>query len=130
MMLIELITVLALLQYLLFGALVARARGQYEVQAPATTGHPIFERHYRVQLNTLELLVAFIPALWLSTRFWSPLLMGGVGALFIVGRAVYARSYVKDPASRGIGFTLSLLSIVVLLLGSLAGIVLAALHGA
>ena len=69
MLFVELVTVLALLQYLVFGLLVAQARGKYGVQAPATTGHELFERVYRVQMNTLEMMVMFIPALWLASRY-------------------------------------------------------------
>ena len=69
---IHLVAALALLQYLLFGALVGKARGQYGVKAPAVTGHEGFERMYRVQMNTLELLVAFLPALGLAGLYWSP----------------------------------------------------------
>jgi hypothetical protein len=63
---VELVTVAALLQYLVFGTLVSRARGKYGVKAPATTGNDMFERFYRVQMNTLELMVVLIPALWMA----------------------------------------------------------------
>ena len=66
---VVLVAVLALLQFAAFGALVGRARGQFGVSAPATTGHPIFERYYRVQYNTLEQIVVFVPALFLSAAY-------------------------------------------------------------
>jgi hypothetical protein len=31
-------------------------RGRHNIRAPAASGHPLFERAYRVQLNTLEQL--------------------------------------------------------------------------
>ncbi|MEY2893740.1 MAG: hypothetical protein RJA98_3648 [Pseudomonadota bacterium] len=117
---IELITLLALLQYLVFGALVGKAREAYQVQAPATTGHPLFERAYRVQMNTLELLVVFLPALWLAARFWSPAWMAAVGAVWLVGRALYAVAYAQDPARRALGFGLSIASVGALM--GLAGL--------
>jgi glutathione S-transferase len=117
---IELITLLALLQYLVFGALVGQARARYQVHAPAVTGHPMFERAYRVQMNTLELLVVFVPSLWLAARFWSPAWMAAVGALWLVGRALYAVAYAQDPARRALGFGLSLASVSALL--GLAGV--------
>ncbi len=117
---IELVTLLALLQYLVFAALVAKARGRYQVQAPAVTGHPQFERAYRVQMNTLEMLVVFLPALWLAARYWSPAWMAAVGALWLVGRALYAVAYAQDPSRRALGFGLSMFSVVTLL--GLAGV--------
>lgn len=119
---IELITVLALIQYLVFGALVGRARGRYGVKAPATTGHEVFERTYRVQMNTLETLVVFLPALWLAARYWSPAWVAAVGAVYLLGRLVYARSYIANPASRSMGYLLSMLPTMALLLATLVGV--------
>ena len=56
------ITLLNVLVLFFAMGLVGRARGQYGVKAPATTGNELFERHYRVQMNTLEQLVAAKPA--------------------------------------------------------------------
>jgi len=128
MMLIELVTLAAVMQYLYFGAMVGKARGQFGVKAPATTGHEGFERCYRVQMNTLEQLVAFLPLLWLSSRYWSPTIMGAIGVLFVVGRMIYARAYMKDPASRTIGFTLGFVSIAALIVASLVGMGMALAH--
>lgn len=122
---IHLVAVLALLQYLFFGALVGQARGRYGVDAPAVTGHAQFERIYRVQMNTLELLVAFLPALWLAAMYWSPVAVAAVGAVYLVGRMLYWRSYTRDPKSRSLGFVLSFLPIVALLLAALVGALLA-----
>ncbi|BDI03432.1 MAPEG family protein [Sphaerotilus microaerophilus] len=125
MSLIHLVSLLALLQYLFFGALVGQARGRYGVEAPAITGHEQFERMYRVQMNTLELLVAFLPALWLAAQYWSPAGMAAVGAVYLVGRLIYWRAYTRNPASRSLGFTLSFLPIVLLLLAALGGAAMA-----
>ena len=81
----------------------------------------MFERWLRVQGNTLELLVVFVPALWLAARYWNPLYAAALGALFFVGRALYAISYVRDPKTRGLGFVLSLLPTAVLVLAALVG---------
>jgi hypothetical protein len=48
---------LALLESIVMAGLVGRARGKYGVQAPATTGHPDFERANRVPVNTFETLI-------------------------------------------------------------------------
>lgn len=128
MALVHLVIVLALLQFLAFGGAVARARGIYHVAAPATTGNEMFERYYRVQMNTLELLVMLVPALWLFARYLSAATAAGLGVLYLVGRLVYFVSYVKDPRSRTLGFALSSGPIALLLLGALAGAAHAAWH--
>jgi glutathione S-transferase len=125
MVLVEIVTLLALLQFVVFGALVGRARGTYGVHAPAVSGHEIFERYYRVQMNTLEVLVVFLPSVWLAARYWPPFWVAGIGAIYLVGRVLYFRAYVTEPAKRGMGFVLSLGPAVVLLLAALVGAVLA-----
>ena len=124
---VDLVTVVALLQFVFFGMLVGRARGQYGVKAPATTGNEMFARLYRVQMNTLELLVVFVPALYLAARYWPPAVIAGVGTIYVVGRVVYWRAYVKDPASRSFGFGLSAFPALGLLFATLAGLLVAAL---
>lgn len=123
---VELVALLALLQYLTFGGMVGWARGKYGVKAPATTGNEFFERYYRVQMNTLELLVALIPALWLAAKYWSPAIVAAVGCIYLVGRVLYAIAYIKAPATRGLGHMLSLVPVVALLVASLIGLVMAA----
>jgi len=119
---VNLVTLLALLEYFAFSALVGRARAQYGVKAPATTGHEVFERYFRVHYNTLELLVMFVPALWIAAMYWSPLWMAGLGAVYLVGRIVYLQGYVRDPKARSIGFGLSIAPIGLLALAALAGV--------
>ena len=120
---IHLVTLLALVQFLGFGVLVGRARTAYNVKAPATTGHETFERYFRVQMNTLELLVIFVPALWMAAAYWNPLWTAAVGAVYLVGRLVYLREYVVAPQSRTVGFVLSALPIIALLLAVAIGVV-------
>lgn len=114
-----LVMVLALLQFVLFGILVGRARGKYGVHAPAVHGHEIFERYFRVHVNTLEQLVVFLPALWLFAQFVSPNWAAALGAVYLVGRTLYLLSYVKDPKSRGPGFALTAVPSLVMLIGVL-----------
>ena len=120
---VDLVAMLAVAQLIVFAMLVGRARGRYGVKAPAVTGHEMFERAYRVQMNTLELMVAFLPALYVASKYWPPVWVTAAGAVYLVGRIVYWRSYVAAPATRGLGFMLSMLPILALLMGSLAGIV-------
>ena len=121
MELVAVVIVLALLEFVVFGALVGRARGRYGVKAPATGGHEIFDRYFRVHYNTMEMLVVFVPAIWLFGLYVSPRWGAILGAIFIVGRILYLRGYVADPSKREFGFGLSVLPVVVLLVGALVG---------
>ena len=87
---VAIVTVLALLEFLWFGVLVGRARAKYGVPAPAMSGNDMFDRHFRVQMNTLEQLVLFLPSLWIFARYVSPIWAAALGAVFIIGRAIYA----------------------------------------
>jgi glutathione S-transferase len=116
-----LVSLLALAQYLWFGILVGRARGRYGVVAPAVTGHPMFERYYRVQMNTLELLVLLLPSLGFASLYVPPRWPALLGVVYLIGRQLYCRAYVTDPAKRELGYTLSMLPIVVLLLIGIVG---------
>ena len=123
MELVAVVIVLALLEFVAFGALVGRARGRYGVKAPATGGHEIFDRYFRVHYNTMEMLVVFVPAIWLFGLYVSPGWGALLGAVFIVGRILYLRGYVADPSKREFGFGLSVLPVVILLVGALVGAV-------
>ena len=114
-----LVIVLALLQFALFGIAVGRARGRYGVHAPAVSGNEHFERYFRVHMNTLEQLIVFLPALWLFAQFVDPHWAAGLGAVYLAGRTLYFLSYVKDPKSRELGFALSMLPSLVMLVGVL-----------
>ncbi|MEO8314954.1 MAG: MAPEG family protein [Pseudomonadota bacterium] len=113
------VMVLALLQFFGFGIAVSRARARFKITAPATTGHPEFERYFRVQMNTLEQLVAFLPAIWLFAQFVSPQWAAALGGVYLVGRMIYFVSYVKEPKSRSLGFGLTTLPILIMLAGVL-----------
>jgi glutathione S-transferase len=126
---VAIVAVLALVQYILFGSLVGKARGRFGVNGPAVTGHPVFERYFRVQMNTLELLIALLPGLWLFAHYVSPVWAALLGTVYLAGRFVYLRSYVADPAKRSLGFGLSMLPILALLLGALIGAASALLRG-
>src|SRR5690606_29962950 len=90
----------------------------YGVKAPATTGHAAFERIFRVQQNTLEQLVLFLPALYLFTVTVSPLAAGIIGLVWVAGRAWYAWSYWQGAERRGLGYLIGLLASTVLLIGA------------
>jgi glutathione S-transferase len=122
---VAIVTVVALLQFFWFGWQVGVARGKYNIAAPATSGNEMFERVFRVHMNTLEQLVVFLPALWIFASYVSSLWAAILGAVFIVGRAIYAVSYVKDPKKRSAGFALTALPELALLIGILVWAVMA-----
>ncbi|HEY2344720.1 MAG TPA: MAPEG family protein [Xanthomonadaceae bacterium] len=91
-------------------AAVGRGRGKYRIAAPATSGHPDFERLFRVQMNTLEALAMFLPSLWIAARHADPVLVGGIGLVWVVARIWYAVAYAGDAKKRGLGFGLGMLA--------------------
>jgi glutathione S-transferase len=125
---VDIVTALALLQFIVFGFKVGRARGRYGVKAPAITGNEIFERHFRVQQNTLEQLVVLVPALYLFAHYFSPLVAAALGVIYLIGRELYATMYVKEPSKREIGYGLTFVPTAVLLAGGLFGAVRSLLH--
>jgi glutathione S-transferase len=121
---VALVTVLSLMVYLWQGQRVGAARGRLGVAAPAVTGNPEFERIYRVQANTLEGLIVYLPSLWLFALYiggdW---IAAALGVIWIVGRILYTTSYSKEAASRSMGFGIQILATLVLLLGAGGGVV-------
>ena len=120
---VHLVIALALLEFFLFGLAVARARARYHVPAPATSGNPEFERYFRVQMNTLEQLVIFVPSILLFAHYIGAYVAAALGVLFVVGRAVYFQGYTRAAEGRHVGFTLSVVPNLVLLAGGLLGAV-------
>ena len=118
-----LIVLLALLQYVWFTARVGLARGKYHVDAPACDGDENFSRLFRIQQNTLEQLIVFIPATYAFTYYLSELWVMVPGLAFIIGRFLYSAEYSKDPKTRTPGMAMTLLANVVLVLGALYGLV-------
>lgn len=105
---VDIVAVLAVIQFMFFGALVGRARDRYGVKAPAVSGHEMFDRAFRVQMNTLEQLVCFLPALLIAGRYWAPWVVAAIGFVYLVGRLIYWRAYTREPRSRAIGFVLTI----------------------
>jgi glutathione S-transferase len=125
-----LVTLLTVL--LLFGTLfvTGKARGKYDIKAPAISGHPGFERAYRVQMNTIENTVMFLPVLWLAaTHGFGGLWAGTAGLIWLVGRVWYAAAYLKDPSQRGGGFVVSMLGWAALVVMAGIGIARAMMIG-
>lgn len=118
------VTLLALLLYFVVTARCGSMRVRHRIEAPAVAGHPEYERALRVQQNTVEQLVFFLPALWLCALFLSPSGAAALGLVWVIGRALYAWTYWRDAARRTSGFLISLLAAVLLYAGAVAGMVM------
>ena len=124
-----LVTLLAILVYIVTAINVGRAREKYKIAAPAITGNVDFERIFRIQMNTLEQLAAFLPALWLSSIYLSPLWSSAFGLIWIVGRILYAIGYAKTAERRDVGFVTAFVAFAALWAGAAFGVVRALLQG-
>lgn len=122
-------TLLSLVLYIWTGLQAGQGRTRFNVPAPAMTGHPEFERLVRVQANMLEWLVIYLPCLWLFGLYLDARIASGIGAVWIVGRVIYAVSYARDPATRSTGFMIQALATLALLLGAFYGVARALMAG-
>jgi len=124
-----LVTLLTVL--LLFATMwaVGHARGKYGVKAPAVTGEPAFERAYRVQMNTLEATVMFLPTLWLAAHYGFTGWAGIAGLVWLAGRVWYALAYLRDASKRGPGYLLSMLGWAAILVMACIGVARAMMIG-
>lgn len=118
-----LVTLIALIEYLFFSMRVGANRSKYEVAAPAISGHPVWDRMFRVQQNTLEQLIVFIPALWIFAEFVSPTVGAAAGAVFLIGRPMYYNAYVREPSRRTAGFVMGLVANLFLVIGGVIGVI-------
>jgi glutathione S-transferase len=121
---VAIVTVLALLQFSWFGVQVGAMRAKHNVKAPAMSGHEEFDRMFRVHYNTIEQLVVILPAMWVYANMVDPIWAAGFGVIYLIGRFVYRAAYLKDPAGRSLGFGLSFLPGVVMLVWTLIVVLL------
>jgi len=119
----SLVTVLALLMYFVLTLNVGRARFRYGVKPPAMSGDENFERVLRVQQNTLEQMVFFLPLLWLFANYLNALWAAVLGGVWVLGRILYAVGYAQAPEKRAPGFAISSLSSLALLVGASVGLI-------
>ncbi len=119
------VTILAILLYTFMSIRVGQMRTKHSITAPATSGHPEFERAFRIHYNTLESIAVFIALLWLATIYFHtlPWLPALVGLIWVIGRVLYMTGYMNDPSKRGTGFGIAMLSQLVLLVIAVIGIV-------
>ncbi|MGX4774616.1 MAPEG family protein [Bradyrhizobium guangdongense] len=119
-----LVTLLAIAFYFFTCINVSRSRSKTGVKAPAMSGHPDFERAFRIQMNTLEWMPIFLPALWLFAIYVSNGGAAVIGAVWIVGRIVYFIGYSQAAAKRGPGFAIQATAAIALWAGALGAVVL------
>ena len=118
-----LITALSTVLFFVSGMLVGRARGKYGIKAPATSGHPDFDRTFRAQMNTLEQLAIFVPVLWLATVYGNPHHATWAGYAWLLGRAWYIVGYIHSERGRSPGVLIGMVAWVALLVIALRGII-------
>jgi glutathione S-transferase len=124
-----LVTLLALILYFWLSLNVARARGKYGIKAPAIAGNPDFERVFRVQMNTLEWMPIFLPALWLAAAYSSDLIAALLGLVWIAGRLLYMRGYTQAAEKRETGFFVQASAAGILWVTALIGVINSMIHG-
>ncbi|UFX45844.1 MAPEG family protein [Bradyrhizobium sp. 41S5] len=122
------VTCLAVAFYFFTSTQVARARVAYGVKLPAISGHPDFERVFRIQMNTLEWMPIFLPSLWLFAIYNGDAAAAAIGALWVVGRIVYFIGYREAVAKRSRGFAIQAAACIILWIGALGGAVWRLVH--
>jgi glutathione S-transferase len=124
-----LVTCLTILAYFFIIFRVGKARATFGIKAPATTGNPDFERVFRVQMNTLEWMVVFLPSLWLFAIYISDPIAAVLGLVWIVGRMLYLTGYSQAANKRELGFMIQGGATAALWLGALGAIIWRLVHG-
>ncbi len=117
-----LVTLLAIAFYFFLATQVARARGKYGIKHPAITGHPEFERIFRVHQNTLEWLPTFLVPLWLFAFYLSDMWAAVLGLVWVAGRAIYFVGYRQAAEKRLPGFFIQVAVCLALFAGAVVGI--------
>ena len=114
-------TALAILVSLTTAILVARTRAKVGIHPPVMTGPPELERALRIQANTVEQLVIFVPALWLAALYFQGWIPAALGLVWSLGRILYIPAYLGGK-NRFIGFALTIWPTIILLVLAIIGI--------
>jgi glutathione S-transferase len=122
-LLTALVTLLAILIAIGTVFLVAYARGKTGIQPPAMSGDARLERALRVQGNTVEGFIVFVPALWLAAIYFQGWVPPAVGLVWCLGRVAYAVGYSSDASRRHVGFMICILAVLILMVLAAIGIV-------
>jgi len=122
------VILLAVILYFWIGLRVGQARVRFGIKAPATTGNPDFERAFRIQMNTLEWMPIFLPAIWLAAIYVSDIGAALLGIVWIAGRVLYMRGYTEAADKREPGFLVQAIAAGLLWLAALIGVLASMLH--
>lgn len=117
------VTILSVLLFVAMGINAGRMRGKHGIKAPAMTGHAEFERAIRVQMNTMEGAIAFLPALWVAAIWFGGWIPPLAGFVWVAGRAIYMIGYMAAPEKREIGFQIQAFALIALIVLAVWGIV-------
>jgi len=116
------VSILAVTISVFFAIYVARTRRATGIDAPAMSGDPRLERALRIQGNTVEQLVIFLPALWLAALYfqgWAPPILG---LIWCLGRIIYFFVY-GSAKQRFPGFAPTIFPSLILIVLAIIGIV-------
>jgi glutathione S-transferase len=122
------VILLAVILYFWTGFRVGQARMKFKIKAPATTGNPDFERVFRIQMNMLEWMPIFLPAILLAAIYVSDIGAALLGIVWIAGRGLYMRGYTEAAEKRETGFFVQAVAAGLLWLAALVGVVASMLH--
>ena len=118
------VTLASLLMYIGVFVKAGQTRRVCKIAAPATDGPIEFLVAQRVQTNTVEQLILFLPLLWLCAFVMNDQTAAVLGLIWVIGRIIYALGYYKAPSKRHLGFSISTLAALGLLIGTITGLVL------
>jgi len=118
-----LMTLLAVLWYFYTTIHVARAHAKCQIYAPAMIGDPSLERAVRVQTNTLEQIVAFLPVMWIYAWFGNPRWAAIACGVWIVGRIIYAVGYWQEAGKRTLGYLITVLALAAVWIAALFSVI-------
>ena len=117
------VTILTAMVLIFTMSVVGLARGKHKIFPPAMTGHPDVDRALRVQGNTVEQVVIFLPLLWVATLYFHGWIPAALGLVWCIGRVMYAIGYMQEANKRGPGFAIASLASLALLVLSIWGVV-------
>lgn len=122
MELVAIVSLLTFIQFVVFSTQVGLAHGKTKIPAPKMTGDLYLEKRVRIQMNTLEQMITFVPAMWMFAMYVHVEVAAALGVAFIIGRQLFAWGYMKEEAGkRAPGFLITFASGVVAILGGLGG---------
>ncbi len=101
---------------------VGRARREYNIAAPAVSGHPVFETAYRIQMNTIEGVLTFLPTMWLTALLLQDALAAALGLSWVMARIWFALAYAREPEQRYRPLTVSMLCLALCVLAAFVGL--------